>query len=84
MVDALVVDNSKHQELGWHNVACILSLICSQKAGLTSESGIHLVTVVTRSAQGSCNLYQLLNSNQSDNSATCCMIGQWHSIVPLS
>ena len=57
MVDAPVVDKSKHQEHSWHNLACILSLNYSQKAGSTKKSGEHSVTAAIKSAQGVYNLY---------------------------
>ena len=39
MVDAQVVDNSKHQETSWHNLACISFHNYSLQAGPASESG---------------------------------------------
>ena len=55
MVDALVVDGSKHQELSWYGLACISSLTHSQQAGPISECCKHSVVAVTRSAQGACD-----------------------------
>ena len=63
MVDTPVADDSKNKKNSWHNLACILSLNCSQQAGPTSESGEHSVASATRSTQGAYDPYKLQHGN---------------------
>ena len=80
MVDTLVADNSKHQEPSWYDLACISPPTYIHQAGPTSESGEHSVMAVNKSAQGACDQYTLQQGKQSDNSTTCCRIGQWQAL----
>ena len=58
LVDALAVEDSKHQELSWHDLDCISSLACSRQAIPSSKPGKHSITAASRSAQGVCDQYK--------------------------